>query len=303
MKCSFVLALMLIIIGGVLYMVGRGSGAREEMNEMLADFGGDWVNIDGLLQDRLGSYNIEDASIFTGDYDVWKGDVDQQVACDGNLTGLYLEIGGSMVEVEKSDDENIRIMGESVGKMQAYVEDGVLYVKSVRPANLTQEIKSSRVTLYLPQETASLEEVTVSLGAGQLQLSELGVQNMDVSVGAGQLVLEEMALGNLNVSLGAGELRAEGVTAQILDASVSAGNMEYEGTIFESALISCSMGNVSMTLEGEMEDYNFQLNCAAGNMEVDGESYAGAAVDRFIDNGAARLIDIDCSMGNVEVDF
>lgn len=303
MKFSFVLALMLIIVGGILYMLGRRTGGREEMNELLEDFGGDWADINGLLQDQLGSYNIEEASIFTDDHEVWKGDVDQQVVCDGGLTGLNLEIGGSMVEVRKSDDENIRIVGESVGKMQAYMEGGVLFVKSVRPANLAQEIKSSNITLYLPRETASLEGVTVSLGAGQLHLSDLEVQNMEASVGAGQLVLEEMALGYLDVSLGAGELRTVDVTAQILEASVSAGNMEYSGTIFESAVISCSMGNISMTLEGEMEDYNYQLNCAAGNMEIDGESYSGAAVDSFIDNGSARLIDIDCAMGNVEVDF
>lgn len=303
MKFCFVLALMLIIVGGVFYTLGRKTGGREEMNELLEDFGGEWVDLDGLLQDRLGSYSIEEASIFSEDYEIWKGNVYQQVACDGSLTGLNLEIGGSMVEIKKSDDENIHIEGESVGKMQAYMEGGVLYVKSVRPANLAEEIKSSRITLYLPQTTVSLEEVAVSLGAGQLQFSDMEVQNMVASVGAGQLVLERLALGYLNVSLGAGELRTVDVSSQFVEASVSAGNMDYSGTILESANISCSMGNVSMALEGEREDYNYQLNCAAGNMEIDGESYAGAAVDRYIDNGAVRLIEIDCAMGNVEVGF
>lgn len=42
------------------------------------------------------------------------------------------------------------------------------------------------------------------------------------------------------------------------------------------------------------------MNCLAGNMKIGGDSYAGAAVDQYIDNGAAKTMVIDCSMGNVE---
>jgi len=303
MKFCFVLALVLIIIGGAFYMLGRRAGGRAEMEELLSEFGGDWVDLDGLLQDRMGSYDLDDASIFSDDYAVWKGDVEKQMIGQGGIDNLNLEIGGSMVEIKKSTDGNIYIEGESVGKMQAYVEEGALYVKSVRPANLLDEIKSSTVTLYLPQEDCALEALYVSLGAGQLKLANLAAQDMEVSIGAGQLLMEEMALGNLEVSLGAGELRTEDVTVRNLGATVGAGNIEFEGTVFESAQISCSMGNVSMELEGEKEDFDYQLNCVAGNVEIDGDSYVGAVTDRYIDNGAARLMEINCNMGNVEVDF
>ncbi len=303
MKFCFVLALVLIIVGGVFYMLGRRSGGRSEMDELLADIGGDWVDIDSLMPDRWGSYDLDDASIFSDDYAVWKGDVEKQMLCQGGVDELNLAIGGSMVEIKKSDDENIYIEGESVGKMQAYVEEGVLYVKSVRPANLMDEVKNSTITLYLPRENSALERLDVSLGAGQLKLTNLAVQDTVASIGAGQLLLEEMALGTLEVSLGAGELRTGHVTVETLVASIGAGNMDFSGEIFSSAQITCSMGNVSMELEGEKEDFNYQINCVAGNMEIDGDNYAGAAVDKYIDNGAAKYMEINCSMGNVEVDF
>ena len=143
----------------------------------------------------------------------------------------------------------------------------------------------------------------VSLGAGQLKLADLAVQDMAASIDAGQLLMEDMALGSLDVSLGAGELRTKDVTVEALVASIGAGNMYFSGGIYRSAQITCSMGNVSMELEGEKEDFNYQLNCVASNMEIDGDNYAGAAVDQYIDNGAAKYMEIDCSMGNVEVDF
>ncbi len=303
MKFCFVLAMVLIIIGGALYLVGRKDGGRGNMEELLSEFGGEWVNFDLETDFGFTGYDLDESSIFDSVHTTWKGDVDKQIIYQGSIDKLYLESGGSMVEFKDSDDGNIYIEGKSVGKLQAYVEGGVLYIKSVRPANLMDEIKNSTITLYLPNENRALQQLEVSLGAGQLQLNHLAVQNMMVSIGAGQLLLTDMALGTVEVSLGAGELRAEDVTVENLTASVGAGNMELSGAIYTDAKISCSMGNVHMELEGEQKDFNYDLSCVAGNMEIGEDSFSGAVMDRSIDNSAAKSMDIDCSMGNVEVIF
>ena len=312
-KFSFVVAMILIIVGGVFYMLGRKDG-REEMNELLSEFGADWMNVDWSNNfdfdsydlERVdiidfGSYDINDSSIFNDNYAIWSGDVKKQTVYQGSIDELSLEIGGSMVKIEDSDDGDIYIEGKNVGKMQAYVAGDTLYVKSVRPANLMDEVKNSTITLYLPNN--SLQLLDVSLGAGQLKLENLAVRDMAASIGAGQLIMEDMDLGTLKVALGAGELQAEDVTVENLTASIGAGNMDFSGGIYRSAEISCSMGNVDMELEGDKDDFNYQLNCVAGNMDIDGDRYSGAAMERYIDNGAAKTITIDCSMGNVEVDF
>ena len=303
MKFCFVLAMVLIIIGGALYLVGRKDGGRGNMEELLSEFGGEWVNFD--LENVVGftGYDVEESSIFDSVHTTWKGDVEKQMIYQGSIDELHMEIGGSMVEFQDSNDGNIYIEGKSVGKLQAYVEGGVLYVMSVRPANLMDEIKNSTLTLYLPTENRALQHMEVSLGAGQLQLEHLTVQNMTASIGAGQLLLTDMALGTLEVSLGAGELRAEDVTVENLTASIGAGNMELTGGIYTGAEISCSMGNVRLELEGEEKDFNYELSCVAGNMEIGEDGLSGAVMDRYIDNGAAKSMEIDCSMGNVEVVF
>ena len=309
MKFCFVLALVLIIVGGMFYMLGRRAGGRQDMNDLLKEIGGDWVDFDWEDHIDFAGYEIDDASMFSESYAVWKGDVERQMVVNtrimvvqGSVGELNLEIGGSMIEIKDSPDGNIYIEGESVGKMQAYVEGDVLYIKSVRPANLADEIKNSSIILYLPEE-CSLRRLDLSLGAGQLKLKNRVVEDMEVSVGAGQLLLTDVTLNTLEVSLGAGELRAQDVTVLSLDASIDMGNMDFTGAINESAEISCSMGNVNMDLEGNQEDFNFQLNCVAGNMEIDGERFSGAAMDRYIDNGAAKYMEINCSMGNVDIKF
>ena len=302
MKFCFVLALVLIIVGGMFYMLGRRAGGRQDMNDLLKEIGGDWVDFDWEDSIDFVGYEIDDASMFSESYVVWKGDVERQMVAQGSVGELNLEIGGSIIEIKDSPDGNIYVEGESVGKMQAYVEGDVLYIKSVRPANLADEIKNSSIILYLPEE-CSLRRLDLSLGAGQLKLKNRVVEDMEVSVGAGQLLLTDVTLNTLEVSLGAGELRAQDVTVLSLDASIDMGNMDFTGAINESAEISCSMGNVNMDLEGNQEDFNFQLNCVAGNMEIDGERFSGAAMDRYIDNGAAKYMEINCSMGNVDIKF
>lgn len=302
MKFCFVLALVLIIVGGMFYMLGRRAGGRQDMNDLLKEIGGDWVDFDWEDHIDFAGYEIDDASMFSESYAVWKGDVERQMVVQGSVGELNLEIGGSIIEIKDSPDGNIYVEGESVGKMQAYVEGDVLYIKSVRPANLADEIKNSSIILYLPEE-CSLRRLDLSLGAGQLKLKNRVVEDMEVSVGAGQLLLTDVTLNTLEVSLGAGELRAQDVTVLSLDASIDMGNMDFTGAINESAEISCSMGNVNMDLEGNQEDFNFQLNCVAGNMEIDGERFSGAAMDRYIDNGAAKYMEINCSMGNVDIKF
>ena len=52
-----------------------------------------------------------------------------------------------------------------------------------------------------------------------------------------------------------------------------------------------------------MEDYNYHLSCAAGNIDLDDTSYSGAGINKYIDNGSDKKLDIDCGMSNVRVEF
>ncbi len=314
MKYCFVLALVLIIVGSALYMLGRGKNGRENMDALLSEFGGDWVGLAPETVDRgvfesvmeeagfEALYDIDASSVFDDRYEVWKGNLDRQMIGSGSINELELGIGGSMVEIKDSDDGNIYIEGKNMGKTQAYVEGDVLHVNSVRPANLTEEIKNSKIVLYLPEDI-SLRFMKVSLGAGQLKMEDMTVQDMTVDVGAGQLLLEDMDVELLEVSLGAGELKAKDMKVQNLSASAGMGNLEYSGSIDGTADISCSMGNVSLDLKGHEEDFNYELHCVAGNIDIDGHKYTGVEMSQSIDNGAGKSIEIDCSMGNVEVDF
>ena len=91
--------------------------------------------------------------------------------------------------------------------------------------------------------------------------------------------------------------------ARQLDGEVGVGQLYLEGNVTEHGDIQCSMGSVEMYLEMGEEDYNYAVECGMGSVEIGGRAYSGLAREQYVDNGAARQIDVDCAMGSVEIYF
>ena len=81
------------------------------------------------------------------------------------------------------------------------------------------------------------------------------------------------------------------------------GDLDIEGVINGAGKIVCSMGDVSMTLNDGPEAYNYQwdINMADLNVEncIDKSDFSS---DGNKDNGAEKMISIECDMGSVEID-
>jgi hypothetical protein len=63
------------------------------------------------------------------------------------------------------------------------------------------------------------------------------------------------------------------------------------------------MGNITMQLEGEEEDFDYELDCVTGNLRIGDTEYSGLASSREVDNNAIKKMDLQCAMGNIEVEF
>ena len=57
-------------------------------------------------------------------------------------------------------------------------------------------------------------------------------------------------------------------------------------------------------MTGAQEDYNYDLECGVGNLDVGSDSYSGLGRENHISNtGADRKLELECGMGNVSVSF
>lgn len=279
-KFCIMAALVVIAIGFLLSAAGRFTQGSDYAKGFLVEVSELFDNVLNEYDDLEG-YDIDDAIIFDSNEAVESGNIDR-VFENMNASVLHAEIGGCMLEILDSQDGSVRVVAENVGKFQAYQKGNELWITSTRMAR--ENAEDSKITLYLP--------------AGY------SWQEVDLEVGAGQIVAEGLKVSELDASVGAGEIRLSGMEVGRLDASAGVGNFVAQGTVTGSVEAECSMGNLELKLSGSETDYDYELECVAGNIKIGEKQYGGGvAKEQNIDNGTGRRINLECSMGNIAVTF
>ena len=67
--------------------------------------------------------------------------------------------------------------------------------------------------------------------------------------------------------------------------------------------IECGVGEVEFTAYGHETDYNYDIDCAVGEVVCGGSDYSGIGGHRQIDNRADKDMDISTGVGSVIVEF
>ena len=124
----------------------------------------------------------------------------------------------------------------------------------------------------------------MSVEAGKMAVKSLIAERSELSVGAGTLTIENGDIKNAEISVGAGNISFYGNIR---------GNMEGE----------CAVGNLQMRLLGSEKDFNYELQCVAGNILLDGEKHSGINEGMMIDHAAKKNMELDCAVGNMKIEF
>lgn len=194
-----------------------------------------------------------------------------------DVDNLVIDAGAANILIsEKFSQEDIGVYVNE-GKFDVKVENETLYIES------HSKTEENRLELYFPVDFF-FEEVGISVGASTMEITSLTAKNFHAEVGAGEIIMSDGNIGECSVDVGMG-------------------NFEYEGVITGNCDFDCGMGNIELQLDGSKEDFNYEIECAAGNVTVDNESFGGIASDRTIEHDADADMDIDCGMGNVTITF
>lgn len=121
------------------------------------------------------------------------------------------------------------------------------------------------ITIVIPKDFV-FEEVDMEIGAGQAEIDSLCAESLDIEVGAGQADFINLDVQYFNASAGAGQINAK--------------------------------------LVGSESDYNYDVECGIGEIEIGGSKFGGFAKDTYIENpGAERELDIECGVGQIIIQF
>lgn len=305
-KVCLVTSLILILIGGTICVIGAISGGFRLVNEM--DRGEKiWDFLDRVAAAYDWDYSSDRLKMDDIDMDEIK--INESAKDNGiySDTGIHAEdvekmeiaIGGAALYLKRSEDDNIGIRIEGSGKYRYHESGGVFYLEGDK-----RKVKinsNEKVYLFIPQGK-SFDKVEIEVGGGLMEIEELTADEVDMTAGAGMISSEQIKCRSLNVEAGAGMIKLQNVDAGKLDLDVGVGEAVIEGNVKEKIDAECGMGTIELILDNDEKAYDYELECAAGSIELGGKTYSALA-ETEIDNHADGKCTLECNMGSIRVDF
>ncbi len=216
---------------------------------------------------------------------------------------LDVEIGGAVLYIQEAESDAFGMKTEGKGTYRCYEKNGKLHLEGNLDGKWDQYINNEeRVYLYLPKGMV-FREADINMGGGVVEIASLSADEIDLSVGAGEIIVGELDCLELKVETGVGAVSLNEINVQKLEVETGLGSTYIKGSVSREIDMECGMGAIDLTLSGKASDYNYEICCAAGSINVDGRSYSGLAEDIRIDNKASAECSLECSMGEISLAF
>lgn len=302
-KYSLITAIIIMLIGIVIYIAGLAGGGRQDVLKMAAD--GRLHLFNSKLDSArfgIGWFHDEITGIdFDDEFPVSAGDAEELLDA-ASINKIDVDLGGGQLFIGQGTEKGIQITSKKADDFQYYVKDHTLYMKGFKKWKAIDADKNI-VYVSLP-ENLEFKESEISLGAGRIEIKDSALGDTDIEVGAGEIEASGIRTRELQVEIGAGRAYLENIeiTGE-LNVNVAMGEAVLNGIFQDSIDLECAMGSIELEIDGNKEDYNYELEGALGNVELEGEDYASVLTERKINNNSNKTLKAECSMGNISIGF
>ena len=270
---AFAVAGVGFCIGGIsVAAVETGGNVFDQAGQLLQD--NDYP-LAGLIHWGNAQYHSSDI-----DWDALDGNtVDMDFASDLEISLKYDEL-----LIQEYDGDKIRVNVANDAKNDVVKEtSGKITITDTRSGNVK---KKKQIKVIVP---SGKDFDTVSLGVdmGTIDLEcDLKVQELSVEVGAGEF----SGYGN--------------ITAAYCDLQVGAGTIDIDQLDIQKLNADCGAGEIDMVVTGKEKDYNYDLSCGMGEINLEDSEYSGIGIEKNISNeGARKDMVLECGMGEIDVEF
>lgn len=288
--------ILVLLIAGI--VTGRISLFGAELS------GSDIVqSVGDYIDDKIGNpnYDINEAMHYDGNFPVLSGDLEKTFPKE-EIKELAVEAAGCSVTIMPTEDDLFCVTAFSVGSIQCYEENGILYLRTSTAAQSWGADKTAEVRLYVPTGYL-LQNTEIHLGAGSLDCSDLTALSMKLEAGAGKLTGTDLTTNMMEVNVGMGAMELKQVKAGAISAETGMGSLQVEGYLAGDAYVKCSAGSARFLLDGRAEDYNYVIKAGAGAVTVGEETVNGATGGKQIPNNAESNVTLECLLGKIELLF
>ena len=271
---AFAVAGVGFCIGGIsVAAVETGGNVFDQAGQLLQD--NDYP-LAGLIHWGNAQYHSSDI-----DWDALDGNtVDMDFASDLEISLKYDEL-----LIQEYDGDKIRVNVANDAKNDVVVKEtsGKITITDTRSGNVK---KKKQIKVIVP---SGKDFDTVSLGV------DMGTIDLECDVKVQELSGE----------VGAGEFSGYGnITAAYCDLQVGAGTIDIDQLDIQKLNADCSAGEIDMVVTGKEKDYNYDLSCGMGEINLEDSEYSGIGIEKNISNeGARKDMVLECGMGEIDVEF
>ena len=154
-------------------------------------------------------------------------------------------------------------------------------------------------TLKLEEEISIKEHLELEIYIPVGVLREIEIEATNGAIKADRIVADNVSIDIDNASVDIQQL----VAADKAELQINAGEMVigyYEGSHLD---VECAVGAMMVVCEGNKNDYNYNLECGVGEIILGDETYSGLGQERQVQNGGTKVIEAECAMGQIQIEF
>ena len=219
----------------------------------------------------------------------FNNDVNINETYNSDINNIKIDVGTTNMVIKYGD--TFSITAENVSKEFKIKEEGNTLVIKEKNITIFGNKKSSHTTITIPND---LNNLSIDIGAGKLELSDITSNNFSLNQGAGKVVITNLISNNTTIDGGTGELHITSSKLQNLDLDLGAGKCYYNGILLGNNKIDQGVGELILDLY--REDYTIKASKGLGSITINGESYSkdvtvGEGInDIKIDGGIGSII-------------
>lgn len=159
--------------------------------------------------------------------------------------------------------------------------------------------KVEGTTLKLEDRSSLQDKIELEIYIPVGVLKEIEIEALNGTVLAEKIVADNVAIEIDNASVQIDEL----IVTDKAELQINAGQMVigyYAGKRLEAE---CAMGSIMVVCEGKQNDYNYDLECGMGNIQIDQNGYSGIGKELQMNNESKKSIKAECAMGEIILEF
>ncbi len=304
-KGSLITALIMLILGIIIItgcaIYGSHRIVKDVTSSNLPSRVTTWLDELWKYEDikwNLSFSDVESSVHYNDSFPIHSGNIaDVQAAHLDDVDNISISMDGGELLIRSSDDDYFEIEAYHCKNLQYYIEDETFYL--VNGFETTKDA-ACQITLKVPAH--QYNDITVSVGAGNLEYDNLIADTATITLGAGAITIDHLQVDTLTADIGIGALSITDASSVDSALQVGIGSIEFDGLIKGDLTVTCSTGCIDLNLKDSFKEHNYFLTCSLGNIDLDHSSYSGH-VNKDINHDAASDYHLNCSLGEIILYF